>query len=264
MTQIFTVDCFTDRPFTGNPTAVCLLESGWPTNAWLQSLAAELGLPATAFVTQSHSGTELRWFSPRAELELCGSGTLAAAHILGQNGDRGDAVTFATRSGALVARYESNGRITLDFAADVPRHAVSPGLTTALGVRPVAVARGRFDLLAELDTADAVQALEPNLTVLATLDVRGIIVTAIGDADDEDFVSRFFAPAVGIDEDPVTGSAHSTLGPYWSAQLGKTALTGRQVSVRGGRVDVEVRGDRVDVSGRAVTVASGKLVIPGW
>ncbi|MDD7814215.1 PhzF family phenazine biosynthesis protein [Mycobacterium sp. CSUR Q5927] len=262
MTQLFTVDCFTDRPFTGNPTAVCLLESEWPETEWMQSLSAELGLPATAFVNSSQPRPGLRWFSPNTELELCGSGTLAAAHILGHNGYRDDTVIFTAPGGTLVARYESDGRITLDFPADHPQPLEVPDwLTAALGVRPVAVARGRLDLLAELDTADAVHALDPDLAALAMLDVRGVIVTAIAETDC-DFVSRFFAPAAGIDEDPVTGSAHCTLGPYWSPRLGKTALSGRQVSARGGRVDVQVRGDRVDVLGRAVTISRGELAIP--
>lgn len=261
MMRIFTVDCFTDRPFAGNPAAVCVLNSRWPETEWLQQLAAELKLPATAFVRRTQPHTELRWFSPQTELALCGSGTLAAAHILWESGDHADTLVFATCAGVLGARQEPDQRITLDFPADSPRPVpVSPILAAALGVTPLGVARGRLDLLAELDTAQTVRRLAPDLAALATLDARGVIVTAGGEAG-SDFVSRFFAPAVGIDEDPVTASAHCTLGAYWSKRLGKTVLTGLQVSARGGRIDLHLRDGRVDLTGRAVTVTRGELAI---
>jgi len=259
--RIFTVDCFTDRPFAGNPAAVCVLNSGWPETEWLQQLGAEFNLPATAFIRSSQPQLELRWFSPQTELTLCGSGTLAAAHILWEIGDQAGDLAFITSAGVLGARQQPDRRITLDFPADVLRPVpISPMLVTALGVSPLKAARGRLDLLAELDSAESVRRLTPDLVALTALDARGIIVTAC-DEDGTDFVSRFFAPAVGIAEDPVTASAHCTLGAYWSERLGKTVLTGLQVSARSGRIDVNLCDGRVDLSGRAVTVTRGELVI---
>jgi PhzF family phenazine biosynthesis protein len=260
--RIFTVDCFSDRPFSGNPNAVCLFSSAWPQDQWLQQLAGEVNLPATAYVRQVQPHPELRWFSPHSELKLCGSGTLAAAHILYELGEQSAAIAFATCAGQLGARREPDQRITLDFPADdlkpVP---VAPAIAAALRTTPLAAARGRYDFLAELDSLAAVLDLTPDLAAVSALDARGLIVTAPG-ADDCDFVSRYFAPAAGIDEDPVTASAHCTLGAYWSTKLNKTAMTGRQVSARGGRVDVcLLRGGRVELSGRAVTVTRGELVI---
>jgi len=228
---------------------------------WLQQLAAELNLPATAFVRRAQPHTELRWFSPQTELALCGSGTLAAAHIVWESGDHADTLVFTTRAGMLGARQEPDRRITLDFPADSLRPLpVSAMLAAALGVTPLEVARGRLDLLAELDSAQTVRGLAPDLAALAALDVRGVIVTASGEAG-SDFVSRFFAPAFGIDEDPVTASAHCSLGAYWSKRLGKSVLTGLQVSARGGRIDLRLRNGRVDLTGRAVTVTRGELAI---
>jgi PhzF family phenazine biosynthesis protein len=259
--RVFTVDCFSDLPFAGNPNAVCLLDSGWPQDEWLQLLAAEVNLPATAFIRQVQPHSELRWFSPHTELILCGSGTLAAAHILYELGEQSATMAFATCAGQLGARREPDQRITLDFPADDLRPVpVPPTIVAALGVIPQAAVRGRNDLLAELDSPHAVRQLTPDLAAVSTLDARGLIVTALGE-DDCDFVSRYFAPAAGIDEDPVTASAHCTLGAYWSAKLNKTAMTGRQLSARGGRVDVRLRNGRVDLTGRAVTVTRGELVI---
>jgi PhzF family phenazine biosynthesis protein len=259
--RIYTLDCFTDRPFAGAAAAVCVLDSGWPETEWLQQLAAEFNLPATAFVRPAQPETELRWFSPRTELALCGSGTLGAAHILWETGERAHTLAFTTCGGVLGARQERGRRITLDFPADGPSPVpVSSKLVAALGVTPHEAARGRLDLLAELDSPQTVRGLVPDLTAVAALDARGLIVTACGGADG-DFVSRFFAPAAGIDEDPVTASAHCTLGVYWSKKLGKTALTGVQVSPRGGRIDLQLRGGRVDLTGRAVTISRGELAI---
>jgi PhzF family phenazine biosynthesis protein len=259
---VFTVDCFTDRPFAGNPTAVCLLDSDWPEKQWLQQLAAELNLPASAFVRRARRHIELRWFGPQTELTLCGSGTLAAAHALWESGERAETLVFKTRAGILGARQEPDRRrITLDFPLDDPRPVPAPPmLSAALGVTPLAVSRGRLDLLAELDSTQTVQTLTPDLKALARLDARGVIVTAIGDAD-SDFVSRFFAPAVGIDEDPVTASAHCSLGAYWSKKLDKAALTGIQISARGGRIEVHLSDDRVSLTGQAVTITRGSLAI---
>jgi PhzF family phenazine biosynthesis protein len=258
---VCTVDAFTDRAFSGNPTAVCVFDEAWPATPWLQRLAAELNLPATAFVRYDRPHTELRWFSPQTELALCGSGTLAAAHVLWETGDRATTLVFKTCAGSLGAHRQPDGRIMLDFPADDPEPVTAPAaLAAALGVKPLAVWRGRLDYLVEVDSIESVRKLTPDLTALAALDARGVIVTAVGDAD-SDFVSRFFAPAAGIDEDPVTASAHCTLGVYWSKKLGKDALTGLQVSARGGRVDVHLRDDRVNLSGRAVTITRGNLAI---
>lgn len=259
--RIFTVDSFSDRPFSGNPNAVCLFSSAWPEDEWLQQLAAEVSLPATAFVRQREPLPELRWFSPHFELSLCGSGTLAAAHVLDELGIGSATMTFVTCAGELGAHREPDQRITLDFPADDPEPIpVPPTLPATLGAAPLATARGRYDLLAELDSLDAVRDLTPDLAAVAALDARGLIVTATAE-DDCDFVSRYFAPAAGINEDPVTASAHCTLGAYWSTRLNKTTMVGRQLSARGGRVDVRLRGGRADLSGRAVTVTRGELVI---
>jgi PhzF family phenazine biosynthesis protein len=259
--RIFTVDCFTDRPFAGNPTAVCVLNSGWLETEQMQQLAAEFNLPATAFVRRTRSQSELRWFGTQTELTFCGSGTLAAAHILWETGEDADALVFTTRAGVLSARREVDRRITLDFPADVVADVpVTPMLVAALGVSPLSAARGRLDLLAELDSALTVRRLTPDLAALAALDARGLIVTARGEHG-ADFVSRFFAPAVGIAEDPVTASAHCTLGAYWSKRLGKTVLIGLQVSPRSGRIAVNLRDSRVELTGQAVTITRGELAI---
>lgn len=260
--QVFAVDAFTGQPFAGNPTAVCLLDSGWPATEWLQRLASEFNLPASAFVHRTPVNTELRWFSPGSELELCGSGTLAAAHILWEVGDCSETLLFTTAGGVLGARREQGERISLDFPSDnLRRVSEPPGLTAMLGVRPIAVWRGRLDMLVELDCVQSVAGLNPDFDALAKLDARGVIVTARGDAD-ADFVSRFFAPAAGINEDPVTASAHCSLGAYWSTILGKETLIGSQLSARGGRVEVHLRDDRVSLTGKAVTVIRGALAIP--
>jgi len=259
--RFFIVDCFTDIPFAGNPNAVCLVTSAWPPDAWLQQLAAEVNLPATAFVRQGNPHPELRWFSPCTELSLCGSGTLAAAHILYELGEPGAAIAFATCAGQLGARRELDQRVTLDFPADdLQRCPAPPTILAVLGFTPQATARGRYDLLVELTSSDAVRQLTPDLAALSKVDARGLIVTARGE-DDCDFVSRYFAPAAGIDEDPVTASAHCTLGQYWSAKIGKTAMTGYQLSARGGRVDVHLRNGRVGLTGAAVTAVRGELAI---
>jgi PhzF family phenazine biosynthesis protein len=259
--RFFQVDCFADRPFAGNPNAVVLLDSEWPEAEWLQQLAAEVNLPATAFICGAQPQSDLRWFSPRSELALCGSGTLAAAHILWEQGEQDVMLTFATCAGQLRAQRQSDRRITLSLPRDdLMPVAVNPKLVDMLGIEPRAVARGRLDLLVELDSADAVRRTKPDLVALAKLEARGLIVTARGDAD-ADFVSRYFAPAAGIDEDPVTASAHCTLGAYWSIELETNVLTGHQISARGGRIEIRLRDDCVDATGSAVTVVRGELAI---
>jgi PhzF family phenazine biosynthesis protein len=259
--RFFQVDCFADRPFAGNPNAVVLLDSEWPEAEWLQQLAAEVNLPATAFICGARRQSDLRWFSPRSELALCGSGTLAAAHVLWEQGVQDVMLTFATCAGQLRAKRQPDRRITLSLPRDdLMPVAVNPKLVDVLGIKPRVVARGRLDLLVELDSADAVRRTKPDLVALAKLEARGLIVTARGDAD-ADFVSRYFAPAAGIDEDPVTASAHCTLGAYWSIELDTNVLTGHQISARGGRIEIRLRDDCVDATGSAITVVRGELAI---
>jgi PhzF family phenazine biosynthesis protein len=257
---IFVVDAFTDRPFAGNPAAVCALDRP-ADDAWMQQVAAEMNLSETAFLVPEADGFRLRWFTPAVEVDLCGHATLASAHVLWETGRLPPAATarFQTRSGTLTAVREGD-RIVLDFPA-VPVEPCAPpdGLADALGVVPRGVGRNRMDVLVELESESAVRGLRPDFARLAAVPVRGIIVTAPSDDPAFDFVSRFFAPACGVAEDPVTGSAHCALGPFWAARLGKTDLVGRQVSKRGGVVQVGVRGDRVKLGGRAITVLRGEL-----
>lgn len=255
------MDAFTDRPFAGNPAAVCLLAERRPPK-WMQAVAAEMNLSETAFVTPTARGFGLRWFTPRTEVELCGHATLAAAHVLWSEGlapARGE-LSFRTRSGVLRAR-RSGEAIELDFPVRTPVPAKVPAaLARALGVPLRAVARCADDLLVEVASAARVRALAPDLLRLRALPVRGVVVTAVADERRVDFVSRFFAPRVGVDEDPVTGSAHCALAPYWAAKLGRTRLVGRQLSARGGQVEVELAADRVLLRGGAVTIVRGELL----
>jgi PhzF family phenazine biosynthesis protein len=261
---IYQVDAFADRPFAGNPAGVCLLPAGDPRAAdavWMQAVAREMNLSETAFLVPSSEGFGLRWFTPAVEVDLCGHATLASAHVLFERGilaaER--AVRFQTRSGLLGARRRE-GWIELDFPAE-PAAPVQapPELLEALGVEPRYVGRNRFDYLVEVGSEEVVRGLAPDLRRLATLKERGIMVTSRSRSPEYDFVSRFFAPGAGIDEDPVTGSAHCCLGPYWGAQLGREELTGYQASARGGVVRVRLAGERVFLYGRAVTVIRGEL-----
>jgi predicted PhzF superfamily epimerase YddE/YHI9 len=255
----YQIDAFTGSLFSGNPAGVCLL-ADWLPDEILQSIAAENNLAETAYVVQRDSSFDLRWFTPVVEMDLCGHATLAAAHVVFRHlGYGGSIVRFESRSGTLtVAR---NGDVlTLDFPArpaalcDVP-----PELSAGLRSSPAAAAKAR-DYLAVFETEHAVRRLEPDMSALMRLDCVGIIATAPG--GDCDFVSRFFAPRAGVPEDPVTGSAHCTLIPYWAQRLGRTELRARQVSPRGGELSCEHRGDRVGIGGRAVTYSSGFLHIP--
>lgn len=259
--ELHVVDAFTATAFRGNPAAVCIAEAE-PGDGWMQQVAAEMHQPETAFLVKGEDGWNLKWFSPEAEVELCGHATLAAASVLWSTGREpaGSAITFRTRSGPLVARQEGAG-IALDFPA-VPVAPCDPpeGLASALGAPVVFCGRTRFDLFAELPSAADVCGLDPDLPALAAMPARGIIVTAASDMPEYDFVSRFFAPSLGVPEDPVTGSAHCTLGPFWGERLDKTALAGFQCSARGGVVRVALRGDRVVLSGTAVPVLSGRLL----
>jgi PhzF family phenazine biosynthesis protein len=248
-------------PFSGNPAAVCVL-SGTPDEMWMRNVAREMNLSETAFLVRREDGFGLRWFTPAAEVDLCGHATLASAHVLWaeKHLPPGAEARFHTRSGLLIAR-QRDGWIELDFPATLASPAEPPaGLLEALGVAAVRVSRSRFDYLIEVASEDVVRGVSPDFTALRRLEARGIIVTAPSATGDCDFVSRFFAPAVGVDEDPVTGSAHCALTPYWSERLGKTEMTARQLSARGGYLRVRLSGSRVLLQGKAVTVMTGDLL----
>jgi len=258
--KIYQVDAFTDKPFTGNPAGVCVLP-GPKDDAWMQNVAAEMNLSETAFLLEQADGFRLRWFTPAVEVELCGHATLAAAHILWETGRLAghESARFHTLSGLLTAdrRHED---IELNFPATPDEPAEVPdGLDEILGANVVNFRSSRFDHLAELESEGVVRGLRPDFTRLKSLPVRGIMVTSRAASPGFDFVSRFFGPAVGIDEDPVTGSAHCCLGPYWSKRLGKTDMRACQASRRGGVVGVTVIGDRVRLRGQAVTVMAAEL-----
>jgi PhzF family phenazine biosynthesis protein len=263
MIRILHIDAFADRPFAGNPAAVCLVDE--PRDAaWMQAVAAEMNLSETAFVRPLEEGFELRWFTPRVEVDLCGHATLASAHALWTTGavapDADRAILFHTRSGVLTAT-RAGALIELDFPATPAEPWPAPAeLLAALDAEPAFTGRTRFDVFLLLADAAAVRGLKPDFRRLAEVDARGAVVTAASDDPRYDFISRFFAPSVGIDEDPVTGSAHCALGPFWSERLGKAEVVGYQASLRGGVVHVHARGERVTLGGRAVTVMDGRLV----
>ncbi len=261
MPTLYTVDAFTAVPFAGNPAAVCPLDAP-ADEAWMQAVAREMNLSETAFVWPVDATTwSLRWFTPTVEVDLCGHATLATAHVLWQDGYIAPTATarFSTRSGILTAT-QSDGWITLDFPNEAP-HQVDPipTLSQALGVTPQWVGRNRMDIIALLDDAATVRTLTPDMALLATIETRGVIVTAPGDQAGVDFVSRFFGPNAGVPEDPVTGSAHCGLAPYWGGILHKTDMVGLQCSARSGFVKTTLAGDRVLLSGQAVTVLKGEL-----
>jgi len=258
---LFQVDAFTDRPFAGNPAAVCLLdESGDP--AWMQNVASEMNLSETAFLCKQADGYDLRWFTPAVEVELCGHATLASAHILWEQGylPVEAQARFHTKSGLLTAERQGNW-IELNFPAKTLELAEStPTLEEALGVPPVFVGMSQFDCLVEVESESVVRELQPDLAKLMTIPMRGVIVTSQASTPGYDFISRFFGPRVGVPEDPVTGSAHCVLAPFWSERLGRTALVGYQASARGGVVRVRLDGERVCLGGQAVTVLRGTLL----
>ena len=259
--RIVQVDAFASRPFSGNPAAVCVLPAPRD-ERWMQDVAREMNLAETAFLHPENGGYKLRWFTPAVEVALCGHATLASAHVLWEDGHlpAGRQARFSTQSGLLTADRAGDW-IELDFPATPPTPAPTPaGLVSALGVTPRWVGRSAFDYLAEIDSDDAVRSLAPDLIALARVEARGVIVTSRGGASGYDFVSRFFAPQSGVPEDPVTGSAHCALAPFWSERLHKTAMTAYQASARGGVVRVRVAGDRVILGGQAVTVLRGELV----
>ena len=260
--EITQIDAFTSDPFGGNPAAVCLLPRK-AAASWMQQVAREMNLSETAFMVRRANGSfDLRWFTPTLEVDLCGHATLASAHVLWEQHHlpRDKAAVFHTRSGDLSAVLR-DGWIEMDFPAEADRPSPGPAwLAGALGAEPTYVGRNRFDYLVEVDTEASVRGLSPHFQRLGTLDTRGIIVTAQAESGGFDFVSRFFAPRSGIDEDPVTGSAHCCLGPYWQRRLGRDTFTAWQASERGGLVKVRVRGKRVSLCGEAVTVLRGELL----
>ena len=255
------VDAFASKPFAGNPAAVCVLsEERDP--AWMQNVAQEMNLAETAFLLPRPDGWGLRWFTPAVEVDLCGHATLASAHVLWETNRLAadETARFHTRSGLLTA-VKRGDWIELDLPA-TPDEPVEPpaGLVESLGVTPRYVGKSRFDYLVELDGEDAVRKLRPDFGRMKKLGGRGIIVTSRSASPEWDFVSRFFAPASGIDEDPVTGSAHCCLAPFWSRRLGKNTFVARQVSARGGELRVELKGERIGLAGQAVTVLRAELL----
>jgi PhzF family phenazine biosynthesis protein len=259
---IYQVDAFTDRPFSGNPAAICIL-SETRDEAWMQSLAMEMNVAETAFLTKQDDDYQLRWFTPKVEVDLCGHATLASAHILWEEGylSINDEARFQTRSGLLTATRKDKW-IELDFPAQPAEESSPPaGLLAALNVSPLCVGKNRFDYIVEVEDEKIVRDLLPDFRLLQEVNMRGVIVTARSDSRDYDFVSRFFAPAAGVDEDPVTGSAHCCLGPYWQVRLNKTEFTAYQASRRGGFVRVRNINQRVILGGQAVTLFKGVLYV---
>jgi PhzF family phenazine biosynthesis protein len=260
--RIVQVDAFTNRPFAGNPAAVCVLQESKP-DQWLRDVAREMNLSETAFLTPRDGGYDLRWLTPAVEVDLCGHATVASAHVLWEDGHlpQGQQAVFHTRSGRLTADRRGEW-IELDFPAKVAEAAdAPPELLRSLHIeKPFFVGRNAFDYLVEVDSEETLRGLSPDHSALRKIPVRGVIVTARPAGGELDFVSRFFAPGSGVDEDPVTGSAHTALGPYWAERLGKTEFTAYQASARGGVVRVKLSGDRVLLGGQAVTVMTGELL----
>jgi len=258
---IFQVDAFTNQPFSGNPAGVCIMPE--PQDAeWMQNVAREMNLSETAFLHKQVDGYNLRWFTPAVEVALCGHATLASAHILWEEGylEPGEQARFHTLSGLLTADRKGDW-IEMDFPAKPEEPASAPpGLIEALGVPLKYIGRSHYDYLVEVDSEEVVRNVKPDFGLLATVPVRGVMVTSLAGSNKYDFVSRFFAPRVGVNEDPVTGSAHCCLSPFWSKRLDRKELVGYQVSARGGVVRVRLSGDRVYLGGQAVTVLRGELV----
>jgi PhzF family phenazine biosynthesis protein len=259
--RIIQVDAFTNQPYSGNPAAVCVLP-GPRDDRWMHDVAREMNLSETAFLLRQADGFNLRWFTPAVEVDLCGHATLASAHVLWEEGHLkpNEQARFHTRSGLLTAERRGDW-IELNFPATPDQPAEAPAeLARALGATLTYVGKSRFDYLVEVDAEETVRSLNPDFTLLKTLPIRGLIVTSRAASPEYDFVSRFFAPGSGVDEDPVTGSAHCCLGPFWNQRLNKTEFVAYQASARGGVVRVRLSGDRVHLGGQAVTVLRGELV----
>lgn len=259
--RITQVDAFTNSPFGGNPAAVCILP-GPADERWMQQVAREMNLAETAFLYRQQDGFQLRWFTPAAEVDLCGHATLASAHVLWEEGhvQPEEQARFSTCSGLLTAERQG-AWILLDFPATPAMPAAAPAeLVEALGVKLAYVGKNRFDYLVEVDSEETLRALKPDLKLLARVPMRGVMVTSRGASSEYDFVSRFFAPRVGIDEDPATGSSHCTLAPFWGERLGKQEMMAYQASPRGGVLRVAVHDERIALGGQAVTVLRGELL----
>lgn len=257
--KIYQVDAFTETPFKGNPAAVCIQDSA-ADEKWMQDIAGEMCLPETAFLFPMNDGYSLRWFTPDFEIDLCGHATLASAHILWEKGylTQEQEAKFYTKSGLLKAKINEDW-IQLNFPATPEEEIEAPAvLIEALGINPIYTGKSIFNYLIEVESEDIVRNIAPDFTKLMKVPLRGVIVTA--KSKEYDFVSRFFAPEVGIFEDPVTGSAHCCLGPYWKKKLGKDSFNAYQASKRGGMLKVQVAGERVLISGKAVTVMEGSLL----
>ena len=259
-TPIFQVDAFTNQAFSGNPAAVCILNEP-QSHGWMQNVAREMNLSDTAFLIQSNGRLDLRWFTPESEVDLCGHATLATAHILWKEGyiNSEKELSFSTKSGILRAKGRGQW-IELAFPNENESQVTAPeGLSEALGAKPVYVGKNRMDYLVELESETDVRNLSPDFRTLKAIPSRGFIVTARSDSDDYDFISRFFAPGLGIDEDPVTGSAHCCLGPFWQKKTGKNSFTAYQASQRGGLVKVKMAEKNVLLEGQAVTIFRGVI-----
>lgn len=258
---IFHIDAFAEGPFSGNPAAVCVLD-GPQQDSWMLNVAAEMNLTETAFLKKNAADFGLRWFTPKVEVDLCGHATLASAHILWEAGflEPGRQARFHTRSGLLTADKKGDW-IELDFPAEPEKRCDAPdGLSQALGGDLKYVGKNRMDFLVELESENVLRNLRPDMVRLAELPTRGVIVTARCDSGGYDFVSRFFAPGVGIDEDPVTGSAHCCLAPFWGERLGKKSFLAYQASSRGGILRLELAENRVRIGGKAVTIVRGEIL----
>ena len=261
---IYQVDAFTNKPFAGNPAAVCILPE--PGDAqWMQQVATEMNLSETAFLYKQEDDFSLRWFTPAVEVDLCGHATLASAHILWEAGylQANEQARFFTRSGLLTAERQGDW-IEMDFPAKLAEQTdAPPNLLQALGISAQDtqyIGKNVFDYLVEVPTEDIVRDIQPDFTLLSQVQARGVIVTSRASTPGYDFVSRFFAPQVGVNEDPVTGSAHCCLTPYWSQKLGKSEMLAYQASPRGGIVRVRASGDRVQLGGQTITVLRGELI----
>jgi PhzF family phenazine biosynthesis protein len=258
--ELYIVDAFTNERFKGNPAAICLLEQPQP-ESWMQEVASEMNLSETAFIVPGPESYDLRWFTPVGEVDLCGHATLAAAHVLWESGKLppDQMARFMTKSGLLTAKRDGAWTL-MDFPAEPPEAAIAPEeLVQGLGLIPRYVGRNRMDYFVEVDSEETLRTLRPDFAMLARVEARGVIVTSRSTGSPYDFVSRAFYPGTGIDEDPVTGSAHCALAPYWAKRLRKDELVGYQASKRGGIVKVKPDGNRVYLSGQAITVLKGQL-----
>ncbi|MEO8665225.1 MAG: PhzF family phenazine biosynthesis protein [Ignavibacteria bacterium] len=262
MEKIFTVDAFTDKKFSGNPAGVCLLNEN-KDDGWLLNVAAEMNLSETAFVKKIDEGFSLRWFTPKVEVELCGHATLASSHILWQEKilKPDEEAVFHTEYKGILTAKKNGDEIVLNFPINPPsKSADNPDLEKALGVKPVYLGMTDHHFLVELYSDDEVKKVDPDFSLLKKLPKFGTIITAKSNNKNYDFISRFFAPSKGINEDPVTGSAHCVLAPFWSERLGKRSMKAFQASERGGSMTVTIEGDRVLLSGKAITILKGELV----